>query len=233
MHAPAGDGLDDAEQALPVGEHIEHRRHLPHVLGEGAVEHQVAGNPEQLRQHDANDLGPVRHLDARQCFHRHDIGQVVHHPAQVVDAVGIGNEGVPGLALAHLFGAPVVVADVGHRVDHHFAVQLQRDAEYTVHRGVVGSQVEEHELSVFGGAGHTPLFGLEQQRFLLRVLFFLVETERFHLGGPGRMVLAQGVPFPGGGQQDAAQVGVAAELHAEHVPGFALVPVGVGPDRSL
>ena len=230
MHAPASNGLDDAEQALPVGKHIKHRRHLAHVLGESTVKHQVAGNAKQLSQHDANYSCAVRHFDACKGFHRHHIGHVIHHAAEVVDAVGIGNKGVPGLAFGHLFGAAVVVADVGHRVDHDFAVQLQGKAEYTVHRGMVRSQVEEHEFTVFGCAGHTPLFGLEQQRFLLRVLLFLVETERFHLGGPGRVVFAQCVPFPGRGQQNAAQVWVPAETYSIHVPGFALIPVGVGPD---
>ena len=39
---------------------------------------------------------------------------------------------VPGLALGHLLGATVVVADVRHAVDDLFAVQLQDDAERTV-----------------------------------------------------------------------------------------------------
>jgi sugar/nucleoside kinase (ribokinase family) len=45
-------------------------------------------------------------------FYRQHVRQVVHHPAEVVDTVGVGDEAVPGLALGHLLGATVVVADV-------------------------------------------------------------------------------------------------------------------------
>ena len=141
---------------------------------------------------------------------------------------------MPGLALAHFLGAAMVVADVGHRIDHHLPVQLQGDAEHPVHAGVIGAQIEEHELGVAAGALHAPFLRPEAQRLLLLFLAFLVKAERLHLGGAGGVFLAQGVALPGGGQQDAPQVGVAAEADAEHVPGFPLVPVGVGPhaDRS-
>ena len=114
MHPTSGDGFDDAEQSFPVGKHVEDGRHLPDVLGEGAVKQQVAGDAEHFRQHDADDLGPVRHLDPGHLFNRHHVGQVVHHAAEVIDPVGIGNERVPGLTLRHLFRTAVVVADVGN-----------------------------------------------------------------------------------------------------------------------
>ena len=136
---------------------------------------------------------------------------------------------MPALALSHLLRAAVVVTNVGHRVDDHLAIQLQHDTEHTVYGGMVWTQVEEHKLCVLSGAGHTPFLGFEQQRFLLLVLFFLVQAERFHFRGAGRMLLAQRVALPGGWQQDASQVGVAAELDPEHVPGFPLIPVGIGP----
>ena len=106
---------------------------------------------------------------------------------------------MPGLALSHFLGTAVVVANIRHGIDNHFPVQLQRNAKDAVHRGVVGSQVEEHKLRIRGGAGHAPLLGLEQQGLLLRFLLFSIEAEGLHLGGPGGVVLAQGVALPGGG----------------------------------
>ncbi len=76
------------------------------------------------------------------------VGQLVDDARQVVDPVRVGDEGVPGLALPHLFHAPVVVADVGHRVEDLFAVHLQPHPEYAVRAGVVGSEVEEHEIRI-------------------------------------------------------------------------------------
>ena len=88
----------------------------------------------------------VRHFDARQLFHRQHVGQVVHHPAQVIDAVGVGDVGMPGLALAHLFRAAMVKANLGHGIDDLLAVELQHDAKYAVHARMLRSQVEKHEI---------------------------------------------------------------------------------------
>src|SRR5713101_4615368 len=46
----------------------------------------------------------------------------------------------------------------------------------------------------------------------------------------GHVILPQRMAFPGLRHQDPARVGVAIERDAEQVPGFALVPVGRGPD---
>ena len=124
MHASAADGLDDIEHPLAVGEHEKYRRQGAQILRIGAVEHQVAGDAKKLGHHHADYLHPVGHFDAGQLFHCQHIGEVVHNPAQIVDAVGIGNIGMPGLALAHFFGAAVVKADIRHGVDDFLAIEL-------------------------------------------------------------------------------------------------------------
>ena len=58
------------EHALAVGEHVEHRRERAQILGEGAVPDEMARDAEELAQHDADHLHPVRHLDARQLSRR-------------------------------------------------------------------------------------------------------------------------------------------------------------------
>ena len=102
---------------------------------------QVVVEPEQLRQHDPDELGPVRHLDVGQGLHRQQVRQVVGHPGQVVHPVGVGDELVPGLALADLLHAPVVVADVGVQVDDLFPVQGHDEADEAVGAGVVRPDV--------------------------------------------------------------------------------------------
>ena len=209
MHAGAADGFDDVEHPFTVDEHVEHGRQLPHVLREGAIEQQVAGDAEQLAQHHADDLHAFGHHDARHLLQRHDIGQVVHHAAQIVDAVGIGNEGVPGLPLTHLLGAAVVVADVRHGVHKDLAIQLQRNAEHAVHAGVIGPEIQKHEFGVPRLAGHAPFFRVEAQGLLLHLLPLLGKRIGLHLCGPRRVVLAQRVTLPGRGQHDAGEIGVA------------------------
>ncbi|XMR53605.1 hypothetical protein ACLK2G_12130 [Escherichia coli] len=122
-------------------------------------------------------VDPRRHSDAGQLLDRQHIGQVVHHAAQVFDPVGVGDVAVPGLALAHLLGAAVVIADVGHAVADLFPVELQHQAEGAVRGGVVRPEVQEHVVLVLVAAGHAPLFRLEQQVVLLLILLDRIERE--------------------------------------------------------
>ncbi len=192
----------------------------------------MAGDPEEFGHHDADDIDLLRHLDAGELLDREHVRQVVHHAAEVVDTVGVRNVAVPGLTLAHLLGATVVVSDVRDAVDDLFTVQLQDDAERTVRRRVVRAEVEEHVVLVGSGTLHAPVFRTETRGFFLKLLLGEVEAERIEFGGARREVLAQRVTFPGWRHHDARQVRVAFEVDAEHVPDFALVPVGVGPDAG-
>ena len=232
VHAEAGDGFDHVIGFLAIGEGEEDGGDRAHVHDEGTQEQQVAGDAEHFRQHHPDDLDPVGHFDAGQFFHRQHVRKVVHHAAQIIDAVGVGNIAVPGLALGHLLGATVVVADVGHAVDDLFTVQLQDDAEGAVGTGVVGAQVEEHVVLVAGAALHAPFFRIEAQGFLGFVLTGDIQNERIEFGGAGRVVLAQGVTLPVTRHQQAEQVGVALEVNAKQIKHFAFVPVGVGPDLA-
>ena len=134
---------------------------MSHVLRKCAVEKQMAAQPEHLRQHNANGLRSCRHLDPCHLLYRHDIGQIIHDPTEVIDAVGIGNIGVPGLALSHLFGTAMVVTNIRDRINENFAVQLQGYPECTMHTGMVGTEIQKHEIRIFRLALHAPFFGLE------------------------------------------------------------------------
>ena len=112
-------------------------------------------------------LRPVRDLDARELLHGEAVGQVVHDAAEVVDAVGVGDVGVPGLALGHLFRAAVMVADVEHAVLDLLAVELQDEADEAVRAGVLGTEVQEHEVRVLAVRCHAPVLGPELERLLL------------------------------------------------------------------
>src|SRR3546814_19671856 len=90
----------------------------------------------------------------------------------------VRNVRMPGLALTHLLGTAMVVADVRHAVDDLFAVELQHDAERTMRGRMIGAEIEEHEVLVVGALLHAPIFGLEQQRFLIEILAHLIEHER-------------------------------------------------------
>ena len=232
MHAKTADRLDHVVGLLAVREHPENRAHEADILDIGAQKHQMAGDAKELAQHDPRDLHPFRHLNAERVLEVHDVRQLVHDAAEIVDPVGIRDIGVPGLALAHLFGAAMVIADVRHRADDLFAVELQHHPEHTVHGWMVRAHVEEHELAVGGLAFHAPVFRLELERVFFLVLAFRVQMQWLEFGRARGVILAQRMAFPGRRHHDAAQIRVAVEHDAEHVPDFALVPVGVGPDAG-
>ena len=130
-------------------------------------------------------------------LHGEDVGQLVDHARQVVDAVRVGDEGMPGLALAHLFRAPVVVADVGYRIDDLLAVHLQLDAEYAVRAGMVRPEVEEHEIRVAPAASCRTLRA-QSQGLLLRVLLRVGQARRAPSPWPWRGGLCAGGGPPRG-----------------------------------
>ena len=227
MHAPAGYCLDNPEQSLSVTEHIKNRRHLPNVLGESTVENKVAGDAEELRHHDANDFCSIRHFNTGHLLNRHDVGQVVHDTAQVINTIGVGDVGMPGLPFSHLFSAAMVVTDFRHSIDNHFSVELQHNTEHTVNGGMVRPKIEEHKFCIFVAPGHPPFFRLEAQCLLLLVLSLEVHAKWLHLSRAGRVVFPESVTLPGGWQQDAVKVGVVCEGDAKHVPGFTFIPIGI------
>src|SRR6185295_5132694 len=104
---------------------------------------------KELRHHHANHLHSVGHFDAGKLLNCQNVGEVVHHSPQVVDAIRVGNERMPGLSLAHLLGAAMVVANIGYCVDNLLAVKLQHYAEHSVSTRMLWAQIEEHEVSFF------------------------------------------------------------------------------------
>ena len=119
----AGDELNDVHELFPLTEGVETRGHGAHVVAEGAEPDEMVVDPEELAQEDPDELGPLGDVDAGQGLHRLEVGQVVGGARHVVHPVGVGDELVPGLSLADLLDAPVVVADVHGEIDDLFAIQ--------------------------------------------------------------------------------------------------------------
>src|SRR4029453_7532635 len=230
MHARARNRFDDAESPLAVVKRAEDRGHLSEVLRKGAVPDEMADNAEQLREHHANHLGTGRYLDARQRLHRHQVGQVVHHTAEVVHTIGVGYVGVPGLALAHFFRAAMMKADLRNRIDDLFAIELHHNAQGAVGAGMLGTDVEENEIRTVAFTAHAPFLWTEAERLLLGHFFLVWQLIWPHLRRACRMLFAERVARPSLGHQNPFKVRVTVKSDPEHVPHFALVPVGGGPD---
>ena len=77
-----------------------------------------------IRQHYPDDLRSRWDFDLRQFLNGHQIRHVIHYAAEIIDPVGVGNVGVPGLPLSHLFRAAVMEADLRHGVYDLLAIKL-------------------------------------------------------------------------------------------------------------
>ena len=228
VHTEPGNRFHQIVNFLPIGKGEEDRRHRADVLNKGRDIQQVAVDAEQLGEHHADHVHAIRYGDPSQFFHRQHVRHLVDAAAEIFNTVGIRDVAVPGLTLAHLLGAAVVITDIRYAVDDLFAVQLQNNAERTMRRWVVRTEVEEHEVLVVGAALHAPLFRFKGQRLHLQILFGFGQLKRVELGGARRIIFTQRVTFPGRRHHDATQVRVTIEGNAKHFPGFTLIPVGVG-----
>ena len=159
-----------------------------------------------------------------------EVGEVVHHAAQVVDSIGVGDVGVPALALTHFLGAAMMEADFRHRIHDHLAIKLKHNTQHAVGSGMLRPHIEKDEVFIVVAPLHSPFLGTETQRLLLCLLFFLRQVEGTHFGRPRRMILSQWMASPGLRHQNSGQVRMILEHDAEHVPDFALIPVGRWPD---
>ena len=138
-----------------------------------------------------------------------------------------------GSVLGGLFKAGVEVADIGRAVDDSLAVQLQHDPQDAMGRRVLGSHVDDHHVVPTAEPGRHVRFARRCGQDLIADVgqgrFVRIDGELHRLIAQG-IVLAERVALPIVGQENAAQLWVALELHAEEVVGFPLVPIGSGPD---
>ena len=131
------------------------------------------------------------------------------------------------LAFGDLLGAAVMIAEVDIDILDLFAVELGNQAQHAMGPGMMGAEVEDHRLVI--DALHL-LAAEETLRIARHHLHRRFRRKRLHLGGAADMLLAQRVPLPVVGHEDAPQIRMTLEIDAEHVEDLALVPVGRGPN---
>ena len=141
VHAIACYRFYDIIRLLTVSKHIKHRGHATSVLDKCTPIKQVIGNPKKLTHHNANDIGTLRGANACQFLHRHDVRQLIHHPTQIINAVGIRNERMPSLTLRHLLRPTVMIANVRDTIHNLLTIKLQHQTKRPMSRWVVWPDV--------------------------------------------------------------------------------------------
>jgi hypothetical protein len=104
---------------------------------------EVRDDAGKLAKEHADILRALRDLAAEQLLHRKAIRQLVVHRREVVHAAVMRDVLRPVVELGELLNAGVQVADVRHAVDDVLAVQLQRQAQYAVRRGMLRAHVKD------------------------------------------------------------------------------------------
>src|SRR5690606_534259 len=121
-------------------------------------------------------------------------------------------------------------ANVWHGVNDILTIELEHDAEHAVCSRVLWTNVEEHEVGVFGLRFHAPLFWVKLQRGLFAIDLLIEQSVRPYLGCARRMFFAKRMAFPGCGHQDSPEVGVSVKAYSKHVIDLAFIPVDVRPE---
>jgi hypothetical protein len=81
-------------------------------------------------------------------------------------------------------------ADIGHRIENHFAIELENDTQDPMSSRVLWAEVEEHKLCIVASPFKPPFFRSELESILFPILFVIGKAEGAHLGSSG------GVFFP-------------------------------------
>ena len=140
----AREGLDPVGEELPRVEEIPEVRKRAYVHEVGAVCHEVVPDAAHLADEHAYPLRPLRDLKPQELLDRHAVADVVHHRRAVVEAVGVGDDGVPGVVFRLLLEAAVQIAYLRHGFPYPLPVELAEDPEASVHRRMRGAEVQIH-----------------------------------------------------------------------------------------
>ena len=143
--AVARDLLEDVLQVLALAERVrEARAEEAGVDAERAHEHEVAAQPVQLGEDDADVLRPLRHLDVHQPLDREAVAEFGAELRQVLRAVAVADALAEVHRLHQLLAAAVHVADVRRHVDDLLAVDDEHHAEDAVRARVLRPHVDGH-----------------------------------------------------------------------------------------
>jgi hypothetical protein len=98
--------------------------------------------PSQLREHHADVLRALGHVDAEQALDGQAVGMLVGHHRHVVEAVHVRQALDIRLALGEFLGGAVQETDVRVGSLDDFAVQLEHESENAVGRRMLRAKVQ-------------------------------------------------------------------------------------------
>src|SRR3990170_5039974 len=134
----------EIEHHFPIAETVQERSEGTDVDTVGSHRKQMAGDPLQLGHQDANGVDPFVDPDPHQFLDGQSVGQAVGHRADVIHAVGEGNDAGVVDVLGVFLEIAVEVADVRARLFDYLTVGQKLHAEYPMGRRMLRPHLEDH-----------------------------------------------------------------------------------------
>jgi hypothetical protein len=148
MHARAGHGLVEVHQVLALAEAVQEHRHRADIESVRSEPHQVIQDAGDLVEHDADILGANGHLDTQQFLDRQNVAVLVTHHGNVVEPVHVTDALAERFRLGQFLGGTMQQADVRVCLLNNLAFQLQHQAEHTVRRRMLRTEVHRVALDL-------------------------------------------------------------------------------------
>ena len=104
-------------------------------------------DPRELGRNDAKNLAPLGDLDSKQPLGAERERDVVADRVEVVFAVGPGDDLVVLSVFADLLEAAVQITDVGNAAHDGLTIELEHQAENSMRRRMLGTDVDEHVIA--------------------------------------------------------------------------------------
>ena len=154
MHARARGALVEHHELFALLETPQRRgeRADIHCLG-GDVE-EVRQQPADLAKEHADELCASRYLQPKQLFRRQAERMLLIHRRDIVEPVEIRNRLQISLLLDQLLGAAVQKPDMRIDALHHFAIELEHQAQHAVGRRMLRAEIDREIALCRRRVGH-------------------------------------------------------------------------------
>ena len=127
---------------FPVVKAVHDGGEGPQVQEIGAEPQQVGGDAVEFGGDHPDELGPLRHHQVQEFFHRHAVALVVGQGVEVIHPAHIRQELLVVAILRHVLVAAVAVTDDRLRLGDELAVHLQEHPEDAMGAGMLRTQVQ-------------------------------------------------------------------------------------------
>ena len=147
-HACAAQGRHDLQRIFTLLIRIKHGRNRTQVHNINANAHHIRGQSHDLAAKHTQQAGTLRDFHPQQLLHRQRIRQIIIHPGQIIQTVGVRHTLHISTAFQQLLHAAVQITDLRVGRNTGLAVKIRHDPQNTVGTGVLRAHIQRITLAV-------------------------------------------------------------------------------------